>query len=124
MSTPRLQPESHREKSGSDSLPDGYLEKESAVQNEVEPEEDVDELDPYEVPEGLPDTNSEVPDGTHFDTDPDLQDAPSDIAALAYSYYEDRGNVHGLDYDDWIRAEQELATRPGMRMPRNLRPRG
>jgi hypothetical protein len=30
------------------------------------------------------------------------------IAALAHKYWAERGYQHGLDADDWFRAEQEL----------------
>ncbi len=37
-------------------------------------------------------------------------DAPSDeeIRDRAYEIYLVRGGVHGMDFDDWVRAEQEL----------------
>ncbi len=34
-----------------------------------------------------------------------------DIAALAYSYWEQRGMQHGSDMEDWLRAERELTDR-------------
>ncbi len=39
--------------------------------------------------------------------------APSseEIAALAYSYWEQRGRQHGNDMEDWLRAERELTDR-------------
>lgn len=33
---------------------------------------------------------------------------PEEIAALAYSYWEARGRVHGYALEDWLRAEREL----------------
>ena len=33
----------------------------------------------------------------------------TEIAARAYLLYESRGGEHGRDWDDWFRAEQELA---------------
>src|SRR5438067_7902250 len=33
------------------------------------------------------------------------------IAALAYSYWEERGYEHGLHLEDWVRAEQEYRKR-------------
>ena len=37
-------------------------------------------------------------------------DAPTDeqIRARAYEMYLERGGDHGLDFDDWVRAEREL----------------
>jgi hypothetical protein len=35
-----------------------------------------------------------------------------EIAELAYSYWEMRGNMDGSPWDDWFRAEREL-TKPG-----------
>ena len=32
----------------------------------------------------------------------------SDIARRSYALYEQRGNEHGRDLDDWLQAEQEL----------------
>lgn len=34
--------------------------------------------------------------------------AEEDIRARAYQMYLERGGHHGLDFDDWLRAEQEL----------------
>lgn len=34
--------------------------------------------------------------------------SPEQIAALAHKYWAERGYQHGLDADDWFRAEQEL----------------
>jgi hypothetical protein len=34
--------------------------------------------------------------------------AQQEIARLAYSYWESRGNRGGSPWDDWFRAEQEL----------------
>jgi hypothetical protein len=31
------------------------------------------------------------------------------IAQRAYQIYEKRGRSHGSDFDDWVKAEQELA---------------
>ena len=38
---------------------------------------------------------------------------PSDdeIRARAYEMYLERGGKHGLDFDDWVRAERELRQR-------------
>ena len=40
-------------------------------------------------------------------------DAPTDeqIRARAYEMYLERGGHHGLDFDDWVRAERELKRR-------------
>jgi hypothetical protein len=32
-----------------------------------------------------------------------------DIRARAYEMYLERGGGHGLDFDDWLQAERELA---------------
>jgi hypothetical protein len=32
-----------------------------------------------------------------------------EIARLAYSYWEARGRQHGLELEDWLRAERELS---------------
>ena len=37
--------------------------------------------------------------------------AKEDVAALAHSYWVERGYRHGSHDDDWIRAEQELKAR-------------
>jgi DUF2934 family protein len=34
-----------------------------------------------------------------------------DIRARAYEMYLERGGHHGLDFDDWVRAERELRRR-------------
>ena len=34
-----------------------------------------------------------------------------DIRARAYQMYLERGGYHGLDFDDWVRAERELKRR-------------
>ena len=34
-----------------------------------------------------------------------------DIRARAYEMYLERGGLHGLDFDDWVRAERELRRR-------------
>jgi hypothetical protein len=34
-----------------------------------------------------------------------------EISRLAYQIYEERGRTHGSPLEDWLRAEQELATR-------------
>lgn len=34
-----------------------------------------------------------------------------DIRARAYQMYLERGGHHGLDFDDWVRAERELRRR-------------
>jgi Protein of unknown function (DUF2934) len=34
-----------------------------------------------------------------------------DIRARAYEMYLERGGHHGLDFDDWVRAERELRKR-------------
>jgi len=41
-------------------------------------------------------------------------DDPTDeeIRARAYEMYLERGGDHGLDFDDWLRAERELKRRP------------
>ena len=43
----------------------------------------------------------------------DELDAPThdDISELAYSYWEARGGRGGSPWDDWFRAEEELARR-------------
>jgi hypothetical protein len=38
-----------------------------------------------------------------------------EIRRRAYEIYEERGGTHGLDQDDWYRAEQEVAARYGRR---------
>lgn len=38
-----------------------------------------------------------------------------DVRRRAYEIYEERGGQHGLDQDDWYRAEQEVAARYGRR---------
>jgi hypothetical protein len=35
-----------------------------------------------------------------------------DIRARAYEMYLERGGQHGLDFDDWVRAERELRRKP------------
>ena len=35
-----------------------------------------------------------------------------DIRARAYEMYLERGARHGLDFDDWVRAERELRGKP------------
>lgn len=42
-------------------------------------------------------------------------DSPSfeEIAAAAYLRFLNRGSSHGSDFDDWVEAERELATRRG-----------
>ncbi len=46
-----------------------------------------------------------------------LRTAPThtEIAALAYSYWEKRGRGNGSAWDDWFRAEKEL--REGQTVP-------
>lgn len=39
------------------------------------------------------------------------QPTDEDIRARAYQMYLERGGHHGLDFDDWVRAEQELKHR-------------
>lgn len=38
-----------------------------------------------------------------------------EIRQRAYEIYEERGGNHGLDQDDWYRAEQEVLARYGRR---------
>lgn len=38
-----------------------------------------------------------------------------EIRRRAYQLYEERGGQHGLDQDDWLRAEAEVRTRFGIR---------
>lgn len=38
-----------------------------------------------------------------------------EIRRRAYEIYEERGGRHGLDQDDWFRAEQEVTARYGRR---------
>jgi hypothetical protein len=38
--------------------------------------------------------------------------ADEDIRRRAYQMYLERGGGHGEDLDDWVRAEQELKTKP------------
>ena len=40
--------------------------------------------------------------------DAEIQTEPKEIAALAYSYWEERGCQGGSPEDDWLRAEQQL----------------
>ena len=35
-----------------------------------------------------------------------------EIRFRAYELYVERGSEHGMDFDDWVRAEEELRTRP------------
>jgi len=35
----------------------------------------------------------------------------NEIRLRAYEIYEQRGRQHGLDYQDWIRAEEEILSR-------------
>ena len=44
---------------------------------------------------------------------PDAFEDPTDedIRARAYEMYLERGGDHGLDFDDWVRAERELKRR-------------
>jgi hypothetical protein len=50
-----------------------------------------------------------------FAATPDSQEStgPSDdeIRRRAYELYLERGGGHGMDFDDWLRAEQELKKR-------------
>jgi hypothetical protein len=41
-----------------------------------------------------------------------LEPSEDDIRALAYRKYLERGGSHGMDFDDWIAAEQELRQGP------------
>jgi hypothetical protein len=41
------------------------------------------------------------------------------IAQRAYQIYEQRGKVHGSDFDDWMKAEQEMANREKNTKPSN-----
>ncbi len=42
-------------------------------------------------------------------------DLGEEIRKRAYEIYEERGGNHGLDQDDWYRAEQEVLARYGRR---------
>jgi hypothetical protein len=44
---------------------------------------------------------------------PQQQPTYDDIAQKAYERYLERGRSDGQDFDDWIEAERELATRNG-----------
>jgi hypothetical protein len=41
------------------------------------------------------------------------------IAQRAYQIYEKRGKNHGSDFDDWVKAEQELANQEKNKKPLN-----
>jgi len=49
-----------------------------------------------------------VPQETISATDEMAAPTHEDVAQLAYSYWEARGNQGGSPWDDWFRAEQEL----------------
>jgi DNA helicase HerA-like ATPase len=42
---------------------------------------------------------------------PSTEPSDDDIRARAYEMYLERGGDHGLDFDDWVRAERELRQR-------------
>ena len=42
---------------------------------------------------------------------PSGEPSDEDIRARAYEMYLERGGHHGLDFDDWVRAERELRQR-------------
>jgi hypothetical protein len=44
--------------------------------------------------------------GSRAQQSADIDD--SDIARRSYTLYEERGNEHGRDLDDWLQAEREL----------------
>jgi hypothetical protein len=41
------------------------------------------------------------------------------IAQRAYQIYEAHGRSHGSDFDDWVKAEQELANQEKNKKPLN-----
>ena len=43
--------------------------------------------------------------------DPVEDPTDEEIRARAYEMYLERGGYHGLDFDDWVRAERELKRR-------------
>jgi hypothetical protein len=45
------------------------------------------------------------------DATPGPEPTEEEIRARAYQMYLERGGGHGLDFDDWLRAERELKTR-------------
>jgi len=47
-----------------------------------------------------------VESGSRAQESADIDD--SDIARRSYTLYEERGNEHGHDLDDWLQAEREL----------------
>ena len=54
-------------------------------------------------------TSEEVQLAVARDTFAQVRDTPSydDIAEAAYRRYLNRGGGHGMDFDDWVAAEQE-----------------
>ena len=41
------------------------------------------------------------------------------IAQRAYQIYESRGKTHGSDFDDWLKAEQEMSNQEKNKKPLN-----
>jgi hypothetical protein len=53
-------------------------------------------------------TAADMNTGTTFDGP---RPTPDEIAQAAYQRYLSRGGGHGKDFDDWIEAERELASK-------------
>ena len=54
---------------------------------------------------------AEVSDSLATLAPPELQPSQEDIAALAFSYWEERGCQGGSPEEDWLRAERHLRSR-------------
>jgi hypothetical protein len=58
------------------------------------------------------DIDSDLASEAAMDTDDELNSpAHEEVAELAYSYWEARGSQGGSPWEDWFRAERELAER-------------
>lgn len=64
------------------------------------------------TPETVPRKSRRRADAAHSERAQPARAAPAHdaIARRAYELYLERGGGHGGDVDDWLRAEQELAT--------------
>ena len=51
------------------------------------------------------------PPGDAVEAPPSVEPSDEEIRARAYEMYLERGGQHGLDFDDWVRAERELRQR-------------
>jgi hypothetical protein len=75
---------------------------------------------PERISDALPQQDAGLPEPGRIQQTPGdaiaarLQDGPTDedIRARAYEMYLERGAQHGLDFDDWVRAERELRRKP------------